>query len=77
MLTNILIASDFYNEYELYQTDDESALIEYLTALYKDPNTEKELPDGTEILGSQDDYFLDDVLSITDKTIWLSDLMEV
>lgn len=71
----VLIASDFYSEYELYETDDIDDLREVTRRM---ANGEDVSPDETKhtLLGSQDDYWLEDVQAEADETIFITDLIE-
>lgn len=71
----VLIASDFYYEYELYETDDLEDLIEVTRRC---ANGEEVFPDESKhtLLGSQDDYFLEDVKAEADATLFITDFIE-
>ena len=71
----VLIASDFYSEYELYETDDIDDLREVTRRM---ANGENCAPDPSKhiLLGSQDDYWLEDVQAEADETIFITDLIE-
>lgn len=71
----VLIASDFYSEYELYETDDLEDLIEVTRRM---ANGEDITPDENKhtLLGSHDDYFLEDVKAEAEVTLFITDFIE-
>ena len=68
----VMIAADFYSEYELYKTEDPEDL-EKVTAAYVNGEDITPDPGKHELIGSQDNIFFDDAKAMTDKVIFLSD----
>ena len=68
----VLIASDFYSEYELYETDDIDDLREVTRRM---ANGEDWTPDESKhtLLVTQDDYFLEDVKAEAEVTLFITD----
>ena len=71
----VLITSDFYYEYELYETDDIDDLRETTRRM---ANGEDVSPDESKhtLLGTHDDYWLEDVKAEADEIIFISDLID-
>lgn len=70
----ILIAADFYTEFELYETESPADLIEQATSAYMD---------GTDIdtnkhrlIGSQDDMTAEEATAQADEIIYTSEIAE-
>jgi len=71
---NILIASDFLYEYELYKTDKPQELKKHITKLL---NGEDITDKGDfELLGYQDTMTTDEALEIADETWYISDIID-
>lgn len=72
--TTVLIAGDFYNEYELYETNNiddlKSWFVECWNGNYKPLDTTKHA-----LIGSQDDICTDDAIKQADITIYVADLI--
>lgn len=70
----VMIANDFYSEYELYRTDDLEGLkkvtMDYVTSGNADLD-----PNKYEYLGSQDDTWLEDAQKMADTILFASDFM--
>ena len=71
----ILFTSDFYNEYELYETADRDALIEYIKALCNGENVELDETTHT-LLGTHDDISTSEARAEADEIIYIYDLIE-
>lgn len=68
-MTTILVTTDFYSEFELYETTDPDDLKEYLTALYNGESVELDETKHT-LLGSHDDISADDARAAADEIIY-------
>lgn len=74
-MTTILVTTDFYSEFELYETTDPDDLKEYLTALYNGESVEID-ETKHELIGSQDDIDTQDAINAADETIYCYELTE-
>jgi hypothetical protein len=70
----VLVTADFYYEYELYETDDIDDLREVTRRMV---NGEDVSPDETKhtLLGTHDDYWVDEAKAEADETIFITDLI--
>lgn len=74
-MTTILVTTDFYSEFELYETTDPDDLKEYLTKLYSGEDVELDEAKH-ELIGSQDDIDTQDAINAADETIYTYELVE-
>ena len=71
----VLITSDFYSEYELYETDNLAGLKNYVALMANGGDTELD-PKQYKLLGTDDNITTEDVIKMADEIIYISDYEE-
>lgn len=74
-MRTILVTTDFFSEFELYETTDPDDLRDYLTRLYNGEDVELDETKHT-LLGSQDDTETSEARAAADETIYTYELAE-
>lgn len=69
----ILIASDFYYEYELYKTSNRDNLIKHIKALASGAPV---ISEGLELIGDQDTIDTQDAIQQADEIIYVNELID-
>ena len=68
----VMITSDYYNEYELYKTEDLSDIENSLKTYFETGVYEMD-PGKHELIGSQDTIDTDDAIETADKILYIDD----
>lgn len=69
----VLLATDFYADFELYETDNPTGLKNYATLMVNGYDVDLD-PKQYKLLGSNDNLTVDEVRAMADETIFISDL---
>ncbi len=68
----VLITSDFYSEYELYETDNPTGLKNYVALMANGYDVDPD-PKQYRLLGSDSDFTTCEAIEMADEIIYVSD----
>lgn len=71
----VLITSDFYSEYELYETDNLAGLENYVSLMVNGGDANLD-PEQHKLLGSDNDFAICEVKEMADEFIYITDYIQ-
>lgn len=72
----ILVTTDFYDTYELYETENPEGLKEYVKVMANENRSIELDPDEYKLIGTHDEIWTQEALEAADEVIFIEDYIE-